>query len=117
VSVDPDLPPPQEPVLHGCFWDDVTRTVTCYDESENPTTRPYDDSENENADRLAAQAAADAAALTITQALNDALVALQAIIDDTNANINSSPASRIKDLARAERRVIRLLCRRFDGTS
>ncbi len=33
------------------------------------------------------------------------LVAMQAIIDDTNANINSNPAARIKDMARMLRRL------------
>lgn len=54
---------------------------------------------------------------TIEQALADSLATLQAIIDDTNANINANPAQRIKDLARSQRRVIRLVIRRFDGSS
>jgi len=54
---------------------------------------------------------------TIEQALSDALVTLQTIIDDTNANINGNPAQRIKDIARTTRRTIRLLIRRFDGTT
>lgn len=58
-----------------------------------------------------------AAARTIEAALADALVSLQAVIDDTNANINSNPAARIKDLARVERRIIRLLISRVDGTT
>jgi hypothetical protein len=54
---------------------------------------------------------------TIEAGLADALATLQVIVDDTNANINASPASRIKDMARTQRRVIRLLIRRFDGTT
>jgi hypothetical protein len=45
--------------------------------------------------------------LAVNQALADAMAVLQAIIDDTNANINTNPAARIKDLARAQRRLIR----------
>ena len=67
-------------------------------------------------EQLAAEADATARA-TIEQALDAALVTLQTVIDDTNPNINSNPAARIKDLARAQRRTIRLLIRRFDGTS
>lgn len=36
------------------------------------------------------------------------IVALQAIIDDTNANINTNPATRIKTMARAVRRLAKL---------
>lgn len=54
---------------------------------------------------------------SIEEALTASLVALQAIIDDTNASINTNPAARIKDLARVQRRLIRLACRRLDGTA
>lgn len=42
--------------------------------------------------------------------------AMQAIIADTNANINSNPATRIKDIARAVRRIIRRVEHLTDGT-
>lgn len=54
---------------------------------------------------------------SIETALSDSLAALQLIIDDTNANINSNAAQRIKDMARVNRRIIRLLINRLDGTA
>ena len=115
--IDPDPQPVPSPRLHGCYWDDVARTVTCYGEDGQPQVRPYNASENENADRAIAAARDAQTEAAISQALADALAALQAIIDDTNANINTNPAARIKDLSRVLRRVIRLQTRRFDGTT
>lgn len=103
--------------MPNCDWDDTARTVTCYDSNGDPHTRPYDDSENENADRAAAEAAAESTEAAILTDLQTALSFLQAVIDDTNANINQNPASRIKDMARVQRKVIRILTRRLDGTS
>ena len=54
---------------------------------------------------------------TIEQALGDALAEVQTIIDATNATINAGPAPYIKIIARAVRRIIRLVIRRFEGTS
>jgi len=71
---------------------------------------------NKTSEELAAEQEATNRA-SIEQALSDALITLQAIIDDTNANINGNPAQRIKDIARTTRRTIRLLIRRFDGTA
>jgi hypothetical protein len=44
------------------------------------------------------------------------LAAMQAIIDDTNANINANPAARIKEMARMMRRLGRQALRSFEGT-
>lgn len=110
---DPEAAPPR------IEWDDATRTVRTIDPVTGAviSTRPYDASENANAD-AAAKAAADAAAeQAIRDALSAALTDLQAILDDTNANINSNPALRIKTLARSIRRVIRLQIRKLDGTA
>lgn len=118
MTINPDpVPVPPEPTPEGCVWDDATRTVTCYDADGVATTRPYDDSENQNADAVAEQALEEQRAATISAALNSSLATLQAIIDDTNANINTNPASRIKDMARVQRGVIRLVIRRLDGVS
>jgi hypothetical protein len=54
---------------------------------------------------------------TIEEALAADLVKMQAIIDDTNNNINSNPAARIKDMARVHRRLIRQALRSFEGTT
>lgn len=97
-------------------WDDVARTYTDF-RTDPDTTRPYTPDENTLADALAGLAQADANRATIETALGDALATLQVIIDDSNTNINGNPAARIKDLARTQRRAIRLLIRRLDGTS
>jgi hypothetical protein len=56
-------------------------------------------------------------ATNLTNLLQD-LTDLQAIIHDTNANINANPAARIKTLARAQRRIIkRLLNAGFDTSA
>lgn len=97
-------------------WDDNTRTYTDF-RTDPDTVRAYTTEENAAADaRIAGQTVA-ANRLTIEQALDAALVTLQLIIDDTNANINAGPATRIKDLARVQRRIIRLLRNNFDGTA
>lgn len=68
---------------------------------------------------------ADAYKTAQTEAANEAeiiadlealLATLQAIIDDTNANINQNPASRIKDIARTCRKLIRLQIDELSGT-
>jgi hypothetical protein len=114
------LPDPPPPVYDPCVdqvWDDTTRTVTCTDtEGAVTSTRDYDDSENENADALAATAAAETTERTILDALEAALADLQAIIDDTNSNINSNPAARIKTIARTCRRLVRIATRDLSGT-
>jgi len=91
--------------------DDSTRTVTFYDE-EGTVLReePYTEEQLAEAESRQVQR-------TIEEALGVALTELQAIIDDTNSNINTNPANRIKVLAKVQRRMIRLLTRRFDGTS
>lgn len=53
----------------------------------------------------------------IKDALNTALADLQTLIDTLNATINSNPANAIKIVARAERRIIRILLRQFDATT
>lgn len=53
----------------------------------------------------------------IDQLLLDSLATLQVIIDDTNANINTNPAARIKDMARVQRRIIRRVIGKLDGTA
>lgn len=99
--------------------DDATRRVHTYDEQgvEILPDRAY--TPEEVAASLADAAVITAATnkATIEQALSDALATLQAILDTPNATINAGPAPYIKDLARAQRRTIRLLIRRFDGTA
>jgi hypothetical protein len=96
--------------------DDVTRIATLYNATGAQTgTRPFTASENAIADAAAAIATAETNRRTIETALADALVSLQTIIDTANAQINAPAA--IKDIARVNRRIIRLLIRRFDGTT
>lgn len=55
--------------------------------------------------------------LSIEEKLDLAMDTLNLIINDTNANINSSPAPRIKDLARILRLAIRDIRRDYRGAS
>lgn len=100
------------------WWDDTTRTYHEYNGAGvEVQERAYTTQENEMAEKRALAKQEDANRRTIEEALVASLASLQAIIDDTNANINANPAARIKDLARVQRRVIRLIMRRFQGTS
>lgn len=95
--------------------DDTTRTVTTYDESGAVvSTRPYDAAENAAADAAAADAAARAERETTRVAVKAIITDLQAekaraqaVIDTANATINGSPASYVKDCARAAERISR----------
>src|SRR6478609_5680456 len=99
-------------------WDPVTRVHTSYNAAGQVTASvPFTAAENARADADALAATSATNQVSIETALSNDLATLQAIIDDTNANINQNPAQRIKDLARVQRRVIRLVIRRFDGTT
>lgn len=101
------------------FADDATRKVYGYAEDGSTVIweRPYTAEENARADTDASARAEESNRASIEEALVPALADLQAIIDDTNANINQNPAARIKTVSRALRRTIRLVIRRFDSTS
>ena len=99
-------------------WDDSTRTYTTYDaEGVQTSTRAYTPEEDARADAEAAQRVEQANQQSIEVALGDALATLQAVIDQTNADLRTDPSQEIKDIARAVRRIIRLLTRRLDGTA
>lgn len=99
-------------------WDDVQRTYTEFDAAgEVVSSRPYTVEENARADAEAAAVVADSNRVSIETALDDTLAELQTLVDTPNATINSGPAPYIKVLARALRRLIRLVLRRFDGTT
>lgn len=99
-------------------WDDSTRIYTKYDASGAVVqTRPYTSAENNEADAIASVTSQDKNKANIETALADSLATLQAIIDQTNADIRADPSQEIKDLARTLRRVIRLITRRFDSDS
>jgi hypothetical protein len=97
-------------------WDDNTRTYADF-RTDPVTTRPYTAQEHLDADERAAQATEDANRRTVDEALDLRMGTMQAIVDDTNANINSNPAARIKDIARAVRLLIRQARGDFDGIS
>ena len=91
---------------------DTTRTATVYDQYGNVVeTRPYTDLENAAADARALNDARAENEATLSSGLSleidnaiarkDAMAAIKAM---TNANINSSPAPHIKDVADAVRR-------------
>lgn len=98
-------------------WNDTTRTYTAWNASGVQTsTRPYTTAENTAADAAAATALLSANQGTIRQNLIADQVAMQAIIDDTNANIRSDPSQEIKSLSRAVRRLTRLTLNDYSGT-
>lgn len=99
-------------------WDDSTRMYSTYDESGTQTsTRPYTAEENADADVREAgyqQAANDAEIGTKIETVD--MPAMQAILDQTNANIRTDPSQEIKDLAKAVRRLDRKVQKILDGT-
>lgn len=99
-------------------WDNATRTYFTYSAAGAQTsTRAFTPEEN---------AIADAMTLAESQTVNDAdiankivtvdMPALATILADTNANINANPAQRIKDIAKAVRRLDRKVQRLLDGS-
>lgn len=99
-------------------WDDGTETYSEWDETGTLITeRPY------TTDELAQKAARVAGETTTTNEADIGnkietvdMPAMQAIIDDTNANINANPAARIKDIAKAIRRLDRKVLGLLDGS-
>jgi hypothetical protein len=99
-------------------WDDASRAYTEWDATgAQVSTRPYTADENAAADASAAQATADAnAASTSSKLITVDFPAAQAIINESNSDINSNPASEIKDLAKAVRRLTRKVENLTDGS-
>ena len=98
------------------FWDDDTRTYTEWDDQgQQIDSRPYTSEENAAADVRAIAEAEESNEVTISTKLIDDLAAMQAIIDQTNADLRTDPSREIKDLARATRRLIRRVERLLDG--
>lgn len=98
------------------MWDDVKRVVTTLsDLNEVIASRPYNASENENADRVAAAALADANRLILQQQGLDAIVnnkAFLTIPTPTNAQV----LAQVKALTRQMDGVIRLAANVLDAT-
>lgn len=105
--------------VNGRLWrrfNDVTRLVYEWDTSGVPigTPRPYNAQEiAAGTARLAELAAANNETSILTE-LTTALDTMQAIIALGN---NQITGGHTKDIARTMRRVIRILIRRFDGTT
>lgn len=99
-------------------WDDDTRTYSRWDGTDPAPVevRPYTPEEDAAADVRAQEALVAANAATLEDDLDDALLSLQVIIDDTNSNINDNPAARIKDVAKALKKTIRKVNERFEDT-
>lgn len=93
----------------------VVRTVTA--DGVLVSTRPFSADENATADAQVAAAADAAAVASIQEALVSSMTDLQTILDTAPATLNAGPAAAIKTLARTQRRAIRLLAHRLDGTS
>jgi hypothetical protein len=107
----------------GTFWvserrDDTLRTVTTFDEAgEVTSSRPYTAAESATVDEAAAgrQQAANAATIGSRLVTVD-LPAMQAIINQPNADLRADPAQELKDIARAVRRLTRKVEGILDGT-
>jgi hypothetical protein len=99
------------------YWDNESRKVRTYDGDVLVSERDYTPDENAAADAAAASALEETNRQTIEAALDATLADLQTLISTANADINASPAAYLKTVARAERRIIRLLVRRLDGTA
>jgi hypothetical protein len=97
------------------LWVDQSRTYTAWDENGVQTvSRAYNAEENARADANATYQSEEGNRQTIEAALFNGLTELDTIINTAN---NQLGAAAIKTLARILRRVIRLLIRRFDGTT
>jgi hypothetical protein len=90
-------------------FDDATRIATEYDAEGVPTgDRPYTEAENARADGLAQGEVEQQNKSTIETNLEEDLNAMQAIIDQTNADLRADPSQEIKEIARAVRRLTKL---------
>jgi hypothetical protein len=99
-------------------WDDVTRTYTAYNSSGvQISSRAYTGDEIAFATSYAASLTQDTNKSTIQTNLASDLAAMQAIIDQTNADLRTDPSQEIKDIARGMRRLIRMTLQNFDGSS
>lgn len=99
--------------------DDATRKVYTYapDGATVTKTEPYTAEQNAAADAAAAAALEQTNRRTIEAALGD-FTELDAIIATANGAFTTNTlGAAVKVLARAIRRVSRLLIRRFDGTT
>lgn len=96
-------------------WNDDTRTYTDY-RMDPDLVRPYNAAENAAADAAATAKTEATNAATLEQELDAALDSLQVILDDTNSNINTNAAARIKDIAKALKKTIRVVNDRFEAT-
>lgn len=93
----------------GEYYDDLTRTVTVYDEQGNASERPYTAAENAAVDQVIAQEqaridreATRTAIRAIVTDLKAEKARAQAVIDKTNATITAADT---KDVARAAKRI------------
>lgn len=97
--------------------DETTRIVTTYDAQGNITSeRPYTVEENAAADQAALEATLNTNKKTVEDKLAKRLSNMQAILDQTNADLRADPAQEIKELARAVRLLVRLQTRQLDST-
>lgn len=99
-------------------WDDGTETYSEWDETGTLTLeRPYTPDELAQKAVRVAQETSTANEADIGNKIETVdMPAMQAILDDTNANINANPAARIKDIAKAIRRLDRKVLGLLDGS-
>lgn len=98
-------------------WDETARVLTSWDEhGVQVEQRPYTAQENTAADARAVVETLAANEKSISAKLANDLAAMQAILDQTNADLNAGPAQELKDLAKAVRRLIRKVERILDDT-
>ena len=100
----------------GTSFDDSTRIATEYDaEGALVGERPYTAEENARAEQNAANETAETNKSTVETNLEADLAAMQAIIDQTNADLRADPSQEIKEIARAVRRLIRSALDDYSG--
>lgn len=99
------------------YHDDTTRVVTIYGQDGLVTsTRPYTEAENLDADLRASIDTESANQVDVENKIDTVdLPAMQAILDQTNAQLREDPSQEIKAIARAVRRLARNAIRRYDS--
>jgi len=98
-------------------FDDSTRIATEYDaEGALIGERPYTAEENARAEQNIANEQAVENKTTVEINLEEDLAAMQAILDQTNAELRADPSQEIKSIAKAVRRLIRSALDDYSGT-
>ena len=98
-------------------WDAATSTVFEHDGAGAIVSqRPFTAEESAAAEAQAVAAEQQANKSTIETNLDADLAAMQAILDQANADLRADPSQEVKDIAKAVRRLVRMALDDFSGT-